>query len=245
MTDADPGIGYAVAEASLEFGATVTISSSKQDRLDKAVAKLKASYPDMASRISGYACDLGDEDNVEDNIRDLFAKTGRIDHVVLTAGDGLSVVPLEHVTIPIMRKAAQVRLFAAILVAKHAVKYLTPAPKSSITFTGGELAERPLPDWTLISGFAAAMPGIVKGLALDLKPIRVNVVQPGVTDTGIFSATGVPDEVKQGIFAEAKGRLLLGKVGTPEDLAESYIYFMRDEFATGSVANSNGGSLVV
>lgn len=241
----DLGIGYGVAEALVEHGALVTISSSSSSRVDSAVAKLKKTYPSADSRITGYVCDIGDASIAEENIKTLFEKTGKLDHVVCTAGDGLAIVPVQDLTIEGMQKAGQVRFFAPLLIAKHAVSYLAGGSSSSITYTGGALAEKPIPGWVLVTAFAAGMQGIVRGLAIDLKPIRINVVQPGPVDTDIYSTSGIPDEAKQGVIADAKQRLPVGKMGAVEDLAEAYLYLMKDTNTTGAIVNSSGGMLVV
>ena len=79
-----------------------------------------------------------------------------IDHVVYTPGDALSMVPIDVMTSDIAKKAGQVR-FCPLLVATHAAKNLSAGPRSSITFTTGVVAERPLPEWPLVSAYATAM----------------------------------------------------------------------------------------
>jgi NAD(P)-dependent dehydrogenase (short-subunit alcohol dehydrogenase family) len=71
------GLGYAVAELSLESSAKVTISSSSLKRIEAAVSKLKEAYPD--AEINGHVCDLSGED-VESRIVELFEKVGKVDH---------------------------------------------------------------------------------------------------------------------------------------------------------------------
>lgn len=102
------GIGYAVAEASIENGCTVIISSSNPDRVQKAVQKIQTAYPSAKNRISGHACNLGDEATLESNIKQLFEKTGKgIDHVVSTAGDSLAMIKLEDLDIEKIKKAGE------------------------------------------------------------------------------------------------------------------------------------------
>lgn len=75
------GIGFAVAEASIESNASVTISSSSTSRVESAVEKLKKTYP--SAKVAGYACDLSKK-TLEEDIKDLFEKTGKLDHIVFT-----------------------------------------------------------------------------------------------------------------------------------------------------------------
>lgn len=84
------------------------------------------------------------------------------------------------------------------------------------------------------------MYSFTRALALDLAPIRVNLVSPGTTDTEMQG----PDEVRAPTMAAAAKTALLGKVGTPEEVGEAYIYLMKDSNNTGTCASSSGGILL-
>lgn len=130
--------------------------------------------------------------------------------------------------------------------AKHASDYLTGGPNSSITFTGGVIAERPIPNWLLVTGLTCGLQGIARALAIELKPVRVNVVPPGmVSNTNLWATNGIPDEATQSLFADTKQRVPVQKVGTVEDLVEAFIYLMKDENITGEIINSSGGQLII
>ncbi len=89
----------------------------------------------------------------------------------------------------------------------------------------------------------AAVGGIeffTRGLAVDLAPVRVNCVAPGAVDTEFFQAYG-----GESVLNQFKERTTTKTVGRPEDLAEAYLYCMRDHFVTGTVIGSNGGGLLV
>ncbi|KAI9753066.1 MAG: RNA polymerase II mediator complex subunit [Chaenotheca gracillima] len=236
------GLGYSVAEASLEEGARVTISSSQQSRVDSSIQRLLTSYPSARGRVAGYACDLTGSD-VEKSIVSLFEKTGKIDHLVFTAGDKLATVPIKDVTVESIHKAGAVRFVAPLLVAKHAPKYLNKGPVSSITFTTGTVSEKPIPDWSVVAGYASAMHGMVKNLALDLKPIRVNLISPGVVDTEMWAF--LPEEQRKSMMDFHREKHPTGEVATPANVAESYLYAMKDYNATGiSIKTDSGATLV-
>ena len=93
------GIGFSVAEASLENGAHVVISSSQESRVKDAVSRLQKAYPSVSSKIEGHICNLGDESTLESNVEELFKKAGKLDHIVYTAGDKLATIPLEEATL--------------------------------------------------------------------------------------------------------------------------------------------------
>jgi NAD(P)-dependent dehydrogenase (short-subunit alcohol dehydrogenase family) len=183
-TDNRAGIGYAVSEALVENGCKVIVSSSNPSRVEQTVQKLQKAYPSSSSNVSGHVCNLGDESKLEQNIVELFEKTGKVDHIIYTAADALAQMPLDTIDLEKIKKAGMLRFFGPLLVGKHAKKYLTPGPKSSITLTTGGVSQKPIPDWTVIGSYATALHGLTRGLALDLKPIRVNLVSPGAVDTG-------------------------------------------------------------
>jgi len=111
------------------------------------------------------------------HIHHLFAQSGdKLDHVVFTAGDELAITKLEDATLERIQKAGLVSSYAPLLVAKHAVKHLNPGPASSITLTMGSVSEKPNKDWTVVASYATGLHGMIRNLALDLAPTRVNLI---------------------------------------------------------------------
>lgn len=237
------GIGYCVAEASLEFGASVIISSSQQSRIDSSIDRLLTTYPSAKGRVAGYPCDLSSP-SVEANIEKLFERCGgpKFDHIVLTAGDSLATLKLDDVTLESIQKAAMVRFNSPLLLAKHAPKHLNPGPASSITLTSGSVSRKPNKDWSIVASYAAGSHGMMRNLALDLAPIRVNLICPGAVLTELWD--GMPKERMESFMEQIKGKCTTGELGRPEDVAESYLYVMRDWNVSGSVIDTNGGFLL-
>jgi len=140
------GIGFCVAEAALEHGAHVTISGSKQPKLDTALSRLQSAYPDKHSRLNGLTCDLSQPQSLESNLDTLLkfaAASSKIDHIVFTAGDPLKIVPVSEATVQEIHRSGNVRFLGPLILAKLAPKYLAPGPKSSMTLTGGTMSHRP------------------------------------------------------------------------------------------------------
>lgn len=237
------GIGFSVSEALVEYGCTVIVSSSNPDRVQKTIDRLKKAYPSAGDRISGHACNLGDQSTVENNIKELFEKTGKLDHVIYTAGDKLAAMDLDAINMEKMVQAGMVRFFAPLLVAKYAAKYLNGGPKSTITLTTGAVSERPIPNWSVVGSYATGLHGMTRGLALDLKPIRVNLISPGAVDTELWDH--MTAEQKKGFMDSTVARLPTGKIATPENIAESYLYVIKDTNITGAMISTSGGNLLV
>jgi NAD(P)-dependent dehydrogenase (short-subunit alcohol dehydrogenase family) len=236
------GIGYSVAEACLESSASVTISSSSPERVSSSVASLKASYASDSNtlRVVGHVCDLS-QPTVEKDIQKLFEACGQVDHIVFTAGDRLATISLQDTTYENIIRAGQVRFIAPLLVAKIGSRYLkSKTAESSIIFTTGSVAEKPIPGWSVVASFAAGLHGMVRNLAIDLKPVRVNVVSPGAVDTELWK--GMPEGAKKGMFKEIAGKVPTGHVGrrkwnVPKGLTGSRL--------TSSSGRGCGGVLMV
>lgn len=241
------GIGFCVAEASVESGAIVVVASSQQEKIDKTIQRIKTTYPEKASNISGHVCDLASPE-VEANIKALleFATNGgndKLDHIVHTAGDIFGLTKIEEATAEKVERHGRVRVVGAIMLAKLAPQYMHSSPASSLSLTGGVNSTKPGPGWSVMAGWGAAQEGLARGLAVDLKPIRVNCVAPGAILTELFYSFG-KDRVDQ-IVEHYKTKTLTGAIGNPEDMAEAYLYLMRDKFVTGTTLSSNGGYLLV
>lgn len=239
------GIGYGVAEASLEYGASVIISSSQQSRVEEAVASLQKSYPLAKDRVTGYVCNLSQEDKLEANVNGLLERVGIVDHIVHTAGDPLPLKPLQDVSLEDLKQGGMVRFFASFLIVKtaYANKHLKPGPSSSVTLTTGAISQRPRQGLSISSSYAGGLHSMTRSLAIELKPVRVNLISPGPVDTSFWN-TMTPQQ-RDSRFTELGERLPTGRVGQVEDLVHAYLFVMQDQNCTGSVVDSNSGMLLV
>lgn len=224
------GIGLAVAEACLGEGAEVVIGSSSQTRVSEALERLGPSA-------SGAVVDLGREEA----IAGFFATAGAIDHLVFSAGEPLDLLTLDA-DVAAMRQFFEVRYWGAVLSARHA--RATIRPGGSIVLTSGTAAERPLgPGWAIASSICSAIQGLTRALAVELQPLRVNCVAPGVVQTPLWSAMNERDRAQ--MYAEQARRLPTGHVGQAAEVALSYTYFLKQTYVTGQVAYVDGGALLV
>ncbi|KAI0835491.1 NAD(P)-binding protein, partial [Hypoxylon sp. FL0890] len=240
------GIGRGVVEGSLESGARVTLSGSSPQSAARAVAEVKAAYP--SGSLIGLSCDLS-KDTVEEDLDNLLNEAKKaqgqdIDHIVLTAADPLITMKPQEFTLEKIRKVAKLRFEVPILLGKVADKHLRKSPETSLTLSTGGIAEHPAPGWSVIAFTCAGLTGLTRNLALDLKPTRVNAVEPGFVDTGLWEASGFTAEQKAAEFAKWNAKLPTGRVGQVEDVVEAYLYLMKDRNATGEiVATRSGGNL--
>lgn len=106
---------FGVAEASIEHGATVIISSSNEIRIQAAVSRLKSSYPSAIGRISGQQLDNGTPETAEKNLKRILDGCGQIDHIVWTAADSLAIKAIVDVDIEFIMNAGKTRFAGPIL----------------------------------------------------------------------------------------------------------------------------------
>ncbi|KAJ5766294.1 uncharacterized protein N7511_003910 [Penicillium nucicola] len=238
------GIGYAVAEAALEHQANVTIVGSNTIKLEKALAQLKTAYPTQttAERLRGISCDLGDAKNLETNVQRIleFAAAGnKVNHVVITAADMTQPPSVAEVTVDKVQRTGTIRYLAPLIFAKYLTQFVERTANNSLTLTSGAHAHKPDPGWTVISAYCGAVESMAKGLAIDLKPLRVNVVSPGAIMTDVVK--DILGDFYDTAIQMAKDKSLVASAGTPENVAQAYLYLMKDHYASGTVLESNGG----
>lgn len=95
----------------------------------------------------------------------------------------------------------------------------------------------------MVAGFATGLHGLTRNLALDLKPIRVNLVSPGVVETELWDS--FDKEAKKQHLEGIAEKAPTGRVAQPEDVAEAYLFLMKDPSVTGTVVDSNSGALLI
>ncbi|KAF5660665.1 glucose ribitol dehydrogenase 1 [Fusarium heterosporum] len=241
------GIGFGVAEAAIANGALVTLSSSSEKKLQAAVKKLEDKYSVSGGRIQGFVCDLSSPVTAEAEVKRLFEQViegGKLDHIVYTAGDAMLIGNLKGFSLAQIHQAGMVRFFGPMLVAQHLKVALKEGPASSFTLTTGLAPKRPPKDFTVISAYLAGLDGVVTGLARDLAPIRVNQVSLGAIDTELWDHIRRAGGFEQ-FRADFEDRTLTQSMGNVQDVAESYLYLMKDKNATGSTVRTDGGLLLI
>lgn len=246
------GIGFAAANMALSQGAHVTISGSAQPKTDEKVKKLRSFYPDMEpSNMTGVACDLLDKENMEANLKAFFDKVtqsgkNKLDHIVFCAGNRRTQPVVNNVTVDSALDGFTVRYLAPAIIGKllSTGQYMSLTTASSLTLTSGTNTHRPMPGWTYAASSGAAVEGLVRGFAVDLAPLRVNLVVPGAIQTELLQ--GMIDRLGEDKAAKMRKQYsLMDAWGQPENIAEAYGYLMKDRFATGSTVMCDGGRLLV
>lgn len=225
------GIGLGVARAVLAEGARATIVGRSRERLARAHEELGDD-----ERVRTVAADISQEADVAR----LFDLAADFDHLVTTAIDA-AYQPITELEIGAVQRVLSSKLVGSLLLAKHASKRISA--RGSITFTSGIAASRPSPGGAAVAAVNGALEALGRALAVELAPVRVNVVSPGWVDTPVWDTfAGARKEV---ILASMADRLPVGRVGTAADLARAYIFVMQSEYSTGAVVHVDGGHRLV
>jgi NAD(P)-dependent dehydrogenase (short-subunit alcohol dehydrogenase family) len=219
------GIGFSTAELAKREGAEVVISSRNAERLDAAAKSLNA---------TAIAADV----TSDESIAELFGKCGPVDHVVVTAAQ-LRTGPFKTVKMEDVRATMESKFWGAWRVARAAEF----RAGGSLTLVSGYLSVRPRPNSAIVGAANGALESLARSLALELAPVRVNAVSPGIIDTPIRAA--MPEEARRDMLAKTAASLPVGRVGVGEDIARQILAFMTIGFATGSIVYLDGGALIV
>ncbi len=110
-------------------------------------------------------------------------------------------------------------------------------------FTSGIASERPRAGWSLGASICAGMEGLTRALAVELAPLRVNIVSPGVVRTPLWA--NMTQAEREGLYRSQAQALPVGHVGEAEEVAEAYLYLMRQTYGTGRTLAVDGGALLV
>ena len=224
------GIGLAVAHEVALQGAEVVIVSSNAERVQEAIKSI-------GGEARGEAVDVSDEKAVER----LFTKLGAFDHLVFTAGDSLPLRELATTDLKQARRAFELRYWSALA----AVKYGSPQIRKggSVVLTTGVAGRRPQNGWVIAASVCGAIDALTRALAIELAPIRVNAVSPGVVRTNLWQ--NMSSAEREQLFESVGKRLPVGRVGEAHDIAQAYLFLMQEEFGTSQTVVVDGGTVLV
>lgn len=223
------GIGLATAKAVASAGAEVVVGSRRAAAVESALAEL-------GPRASGHVVDASSDDD----LTRFFAGVGLFDHLVYTAAENLSSVPLADYTPQIGFDFFGLRVVHAFNAVRHAVPLIRDG--GSISLMSGSAAWRGGAGWLLGAAASGAMVSAVRSLAVELAPIRVNAVAPGVVRSPLWSS--MDDEDLEEMYRQMGAGLPLGRVGEVSDIAKAFVALMDQDWSTGTVSVVDGGTLV-
>jgi len=219
------GIGLAIAENALQNHAVVTIASRSNEKLSNAKSQL-------LDRANTYSLDYRDENQ----LINFFNQIGHFDHLIISAAE----VNLGTITEMPISKAKEVfnsKFWGSYQTIKHALSMINK--NGSIILFSGRLSQRPTNNGSsLLSAVNSAIEGLGRALALELSPIRVNVIAPGFTQTKMNQE---PCEAVNQQYATICEQFIIKRPAEPNEIALAAIYLMENTYATGSTLFVDGG----
>jgi NAD(P)-dependent dehydrogenase (short-subunit alcohol dehydrogenase family) len=165
----------------------------------------------------------------------------RVDHLVITAGS-FTAGKLADTDPDQLLDAMRERIAGPVYAIRAALPLMPPT--ASIVLTGGQLSDRPSGHGTSV--IAAAVRGVealARSLALELKPIRVNVISPGFVDTPLFDTFG--PENRAAVLAQAAAALPGGRIGRAEELGEAIAFLLGNRYINAEILHIDGGGRFV
>lgn len=233
------GIGYGVAKAALlERASHVIIASSSQERVNNALVRLKAEVATASQELglpaegilSGEVVDAKDSASVVA----FMERVGEVDHFIWSSGDGLRL-GFPNVDLDKNKDLFDVRFWGALT----AIQTAKIRQGGSITLTVGSVVVKPGQSWSLAAGLMGAVDSVTRGLAVDMAPIRVNAVCPGLVKTELWDP--MPEDKRNDLYEAYAKKLLVRHVASPDEIAEAYIFLMKCPYITGQRIEVDGG----
>ncbi|GAA1986255.1 SDR family oxidoreductase [Catenulispora subtropica] len=220
--------GRALAHAASQAGAAVVLAGPDRGKLERVAAELprEAEIAEL---------DLTDEAS----IAALADQVGRFDHLVSTAAMPANG-PLADLEAAAVQRAFAAKVIGPLLLAKHLAAQADPA--GSFTFFSGVAAWRPAPNRTVMATTNGALAFLVQALAVEIAPVRVNAVSPGIVDTGAWDGLGAD---KTAFLRGVAERNPARRVGAVDDLVDAVFFAMGNPYVTGTVLHVDGGGRLV
>ena len=221
------GIARAITFAVREAGGSVVVAGRDRDALADA-------YDDPG--VVAETVDVTDEPSVAA----LAERLGRLDHVVSTAS-ARARGPVGDLDPDVVTLSLRTKAVGAILLAKHFATRL-PADGSFLFFSGAT-ADKPAAGMLAVAATNGAVNSVVRSLAVELAPIRVNAISPGTVDSGAYDALGAG---RKAALFDARGQANPARrIGTPDDVAGAVVFALTNTFLTGVSLGIDGGEPLV
>ncbi|WP_405016656.1 SDR family oxidoreductase [Kitasatospora sp. NBC_00070] len=228
VVGAGSNIGRAIARTASAAGADLVLAGPDP-------AKLADTAAGLAGPALVQPLDLADETS----IAALAERVGPFDHLVSTAAMPANG-PVATLELAAVQRAFAAKVIGPLLLAKHLAGQVNEG--GSFTFFSGVAAWRPAPERVVMATTNGALAFLVEALAVELAPVRVNAVSPGIVDSGAWDGLA---ERKDAFLRGVAERNPARRVGSPDDLVQAVLYALGNPFVTGTVLHVDGGHRLV
>jgi NAD(P)-dependent dehydrogenase (short-subunit alcohol dehydrogenase family) len=172
----------------------------------------------------------------EEEVAQFFGAGQRISHLIIALGGRAAPGHFRDLSEERLREAFEAKFWAHMRILRHAA----PKVEHSITIVSGLAAVRAFPKLSGVAATNGAINAMIGPLAIDLAPVRVNAVAPGLIATPYWDSLPVVD--REAMYASTAARIPTGRVGAAEDVAGAIFFLATNEFTTGAVLPCDGGA---
>lgn len=223
------GIGLATARMLIAEGAKVIVASRQRDKVDQALMELEESA-------RGEVVDT----TSREALQGFFKRVGAFDHLILTLGGSEGAGEFRTLDFDSLRRAFEAKFWPQLLAAQVSLDYLRS--DGSLTLVSAVTAHTAYSGASGLGALNGALEAMVPTLALELQPLRVNAVAPGLIATPWWN--GLPSEAREAIFSQAVALQPVKRLGQPEDVAQVISMLLANPFMTNSIIDCDGGARI-
>jgi NAD(P)-dependent dehydrogenase (short-subunit alcohol dehydrogenase family) len=223
---ASQGMGFATAQLLANQGNEVIIASRTKEKIEKAATEIggntKAKVLDFTNEIA---------------VKNFFGEVGNFDHLVLIGAGLPAWGTFTQFESEALKNAFDTKFFGYYYSAKHAIPHLRK--DGSIVMVIGGAARKAIMGTSGVAAVNGAILAMGRTMTIELAPLRVNIVSPGLVDTPAYD--WMNEEQKQAFFTQMGGQLPVGRVGQPEEVAHIIETVLDNNYLSGSVIDIDGG----
>jgi len=220
------GIGLSLSEHLLAEGSDIVIASRSPEKLLAAKKKLN-------DEVSTYELDASDEKSVVN----FYSNIGSFDHLVITIKPDHLVSAFSESSVVDAKQAFDSKFWGQYNLVRHGLKNISVS--GSIVLTSGIASARSYKGFSGTAAINGAIESLVKSLSGEISPVRINAVSPG------FIERNGDDQDRLNAVKALGARPSIDRLGTPKEVAEAYLYLLKNEYSTGSILILDGGELCV
>lgn len=231
ITGINGGIATATANLLLQQGAEVIVTARSEEKLQRGLSAL-------AGNTHGYTMDLLDEQS----IKDCFQRIGSFDHLVTPAASA-TFAPLAELDFPASRELMESKQWGQMLCLHHALPYIRK--NGSVSLFSGTVTQKPLPGGSSYAAVGAATEAAGRVWALELAPLRINTIVPGVIATDVWQDLLGTESAAQEQLNAIASALPVNRVGTSDDIAKAVYFLIDNTFVNGISLVVDGGHRLI
>jgi NAD(P)-dependent dehydrogenase (short-subunit alcohol dehydrogenase family) len=222
------GIGRQLAQDAVDLGALVTITGRSADAVQQVANSIEGT-------VATAVVDLGNEESIAGLADELVRRDVVVEHLISLA-NAPAKGPVEKLEREAITRAFDAKVIGALLLVKHL------RPVGSVTLFSGVVGWRPKPGMAVTATTNGAVAFLAQALAVELAPVRVNAVSPGIVDSGVWDGMGADrDPFFAGVAAKNPAR----RIGSPRDVSQAVLSAITNPFLTGTVLHLDGGARLV